>query len=205
MKHAFSVSWSRAGKKSSSFFWSGQTIRPSAKFSKLGNCNGLGVGNISLVFGIFVAGEGIKSSRVVLAGGEGAMFQGVLNTETIRKRKKDEPKGAAEKPEKPDDDDGDAKTERARLVTSSAEADRKPDIFDTHVGPFIESYVLWCQKKGVILGWIPGLVGAGAFIAVALVGGAGLGWLTGQGIIKCLDFFGYVDKIRMYLDAMDRA
>ena len=159
------------------------------------------------VLGIFVfAGEGIKSSRVVLAGGEGAMFQGVLNTETIRKRRKDEPKGAAEKPEKPDDDDDDdAKTERARLVTSSAEADRKPDIFDTHVGPFIESYVLWCQKKGVILGWIPGLVGAGAFIAVALVGGAGLGWLTGQGIIKCLDFFGYVDKIRMYLDATDRA
>ena len=200
MKHAFSVSWPRAGKKSSSFFWSGQTIGEIRR-----NCNGLAFETFRFVLGIFVAGEGIKSSRVVLAGGEGAMFQGVLNTETIRKRKKDEPKGAAEKPEKPDDDDDDAKTERARLVTSSAEADRKPDIFDTHVGPFIESYVLWCQKKGVILGWIPGLVGAGAFIAVALVGGAGLGWLTGQGIIKCLDFFGYVDKIRMYLDAMDRA
>ena len=79
----------------------------------------------------------------------------------------------------------------------------RAQVFDTHVGPFIQSYVEWCQRKGVILGWIPGLVGVGAFIFVAMVVGAGMGWFTGQGIIKVLDYFGLVAKMRAVLDQVD--
>merc|ERR1712072_935696 len=116
----------------------------------------------------------------------GKMFRGVFNTDTLRRR------GGDRDDKAPADDEGDEKTEqaKARVVTSSAEPDRRPDVFDTHVGPFLERYVLWCQKKGVILGWIPGMVGAG------------MGWLTGRGIVKVLDHFGLVEKIRSNLDAL---
>merc|ERR1712060_480569 len=138
---------------------------------------------------------------------QGRMFRGVLNTETIRRRDDGEPSGK-KSPDAKDDadvDDLDPKTAaaKAKILSSSAEPDRRPDFFDTHVGPFIQSYVEWCQRKGVILGWIPGLVGVGAFIFVAMVVGAGMGWFTGQGIIKVLDYFGLVAKMRAVLDQVD--
>ena len=135
------------------------------------------------------------------------MFRGVLNTETIRRRDDGEPQGKRKLDAKDDADvdDLDPKTTaaKAKILSSSAEPDRKKDVFDTHVGPFIQSYVEWCQRKGVILGWIPGLVGVGAFIFVAMVVGAGMGWFTGQGIIMVLDYFGLVAKMRAVLDQVD--
>ena len=76
-------------------------------------------------------------------------------------------------------------------------------VFDTHVGPFLERYVLWCQKKGVILGWIPGILGVAAFTLAALVVGGGLGYCTGQGIIWVLDLFGLKDKLKDALYELD--
>ena len=135
------------------------------------------------------------------------MFRGVLNTETIRRRDDGEPQGKRKLDAKDDADvdDLDPKTTAAktRILSSSAEPDRKKDVFDTHVGPFIQSYVEWCQEKGVFLGWIPGLVGVGVFILAAMVVGAGMGWLTGQGIVKVLDCFGLVAKMRAVLDQVD--
>jgi len=107
------------------------------------------------------------------------MFRGGfgLSTEALRRR---EAQAAARPPSKrsgeEEGDSEDEKTAQAKaLISSSAEKDRKPDVFDTHVGPFLESYVLWCQKKGVILGWIPGLVGVALFILVALAVGTSHG------------------------------
>ncbi|QDZ22427.1 hypothetical protein HOP50_07g49670 [Chloropicon primus] len=136
------------------------------------------------------------------------LFQSVLNTESLRRRRREEGPGGGEEKSEPSGEektDGAKAKGKGKILTSSAEEDRAPDIFDTHVGPFLERYVLWCQKKGVILGWIPGLVGVAAFIAVAMVGGSLLGWATGQGIIKVLDYFGLVEKLRASFDALDGA
>jgi len=70
------------------------------------------------------------------------MFRGGfgLSTEALRRR---EAQAAARPPSKrsgeEEGDSEDEKTAQAKaLISSSAEKDRKPDVFDTHVGPFLE-------------------------------------------------------------------
>jgi len=90
------------------------------------------------------------------------------------------------------------------VLTSSADENREPDVFDTHVGPFIERYVLWCQEKGVILGWIPGLLGVMAFITVTLAVGGLLGYATGQGILLGLDKCGVLEKLKHVIASLEK-
>lgn len=75
-------------------------------------------------------------------------------------------------------------------------------MFDTHIGPFIEKYVLWCQKKGPI-GWVIGIVGVGCFTGATLVVGGFLGWCCGQGIVLSLDQLGLLTKIKDVLHSID--
>ena len=75
-------------------------------------------------------------------------------------------------------------------------------VFDTHIGPFIEKSVIWCQKKGPV-GWLIGLTSVACFTGVMLVVGGVLGWCCGQGVVLSLDKLGLLDKIRLVLHQID--
>jgi len=146
--------------------------------------------------------------------------QAFLNSDALRRRQA--PSESKRSDEGEEENDDDVKTSEAKkaisksqakqvkkygpggVLTSSADENREPDVFDTHVGPFIERYVLWCQKKGVILGWIPGLLGVMSFIAVTMVVGGGLGYVTGQGILVGLDKCGVLEKLKRVIASLDK-
>ena len=140
------------------------------------------------------------------------MFRAFLNTDSLRRRQREPEEDKSSKKANTDDD---AKTEDAKkrivekkygpggVITSSADEGREPDIFDTHVGPFIERYILWCQKKGVLLGWIPGVLGLVSFMTVAMVVGCGAGYFTGQGILWVLEKGGLVERLREAIAMLD--
>mmetsp|Transcript_15872 Transcript_15872/g.40473 ORF Transcript_15872/g.40473 Transcript_15872/m.40473 type:complete len:129 (-) Transcript_15872:2020-2406(-) len=124
----------------------------------------------------------------------------MVSADALRKR----PAGAGGKEKRaPAKEDGDEdKYDRKPPVTSSADPDRKPDVFDTHIGPFIESYVLWCQRKGII-GWVLGISGVMSFTLVMLFVGGGLGWYVGQGLVLGMDKVGLLEKLREGLNQLD--
>jgi hypothetical protein len=145
--------------------------------------------------------------------------QAFLSTDALRRRQAPSEEAASNKRE--DEDEDDAKTSAAKkaisssqakplkygpggVLTSSADENREPDVFDTHVGPFIERYVLWCQEKGVILGWIPGLLGVMSFITVTLAVGGLLGYATGQGILLGLDKCGLLEKLKHVIASLEK-
>ena len=101
-----------------------------------------------------------------------------------------------------DDDDDDKKKPKA-FITNSADPARKPDVFDTHVGPALEKFALWCQKKGP-LGWIAGILGVGVVTLVVGVLAGGAGYLMGNGIVFVLDKAGLLEQLRAVLASLDR-
>ena len=139
--------------------------------------------------------------------------QALFNSDVLRRRR-----GQVERKCEEDDCNG-VTTDEAKESTSSSpkacpgrsltsrsagETKRDLDVFDTHVGPFLEKYVLCCQKKGVLRGWIPGLLGLVFFMLVSIVVGGGVGNLTGQGIIVALDKCGVLEKLKQAIASLEK-